>query len=195
MTTVTDCQSKSYTFAYTSGKLTSLTTPPLSGQTYSQQMTYDSNNNVASLADVLGRTWGYGYTGNVLSSTTLARQRRRWLPAYRQAPAPADGSPWPANVTTLKHWHDANGNITQYGLDNLNRVVGCVDASSNISVYTYDNSHNRTATQLPSGKTFNSTFDTWGNELISQDPLGHQTVKTVDGPSGRLLTSTDASAM
>ncbi len=70
------------------------------------------------------------------------------------------GSPWPATATNFSHWHDANGNITQYGMDNLGRIVGVVDANSNMSVFTYDNSHNRTATQLPSGKTFNSTFDT-----------------------------------
>ncbi len=83
LTTVTDCQSKTYTLGYTSGKLTSLTTPALSGQTYNQQMTYDSNNNVASLADRLGRTWGYGYSGNVLSSTTFARRQQWRLPASR----------------------------------------------------------------------------------------------------------------
>jgi YD repeat-containing protein len=202
LTTITDCLNRAYTLTYgTSGQIARLNTPLLAGLSYNQQLTYDANHNVASLTDRMGRMWSYLFnSSSVLQSTTLPGGASGGkvppvAPPAAFAPLVGIGVPvWPANVVTVAGWQDATNAITQYGLDNLGRLVAVQDAASNQSVYTYDNSHNRTATQLPSGKTWNSTFDGYGNELISQDPLGHQTVKTVDGPSGRILTNIDANS-
>ena len=205
LTSIADCLNRAYTLSYVNNQPARLNTPPLSGQSYNQQLTYDANNNLASLTDRMGRTWTYTFnSSSVLQSTTLpgGANGGKVPPAVPPPAAPRGGTPngtpgapaWPANVVSTSGWQDATNAITQYGLDNLGRLVAVQDPATNQTIYTYDTSHNRTATQLPSTKTWHSTFDGYGNETVSQDPLGHQTVKTYDGPSGRLLTITDANS-
>ena len=82
LTSVTDCQSKTYTVAYTSSLPTSLATPPLSGTTYNQQLTYDANGNVASLSDRIGRRVELQLCGQRAQQHHAARRRRRRVSAH-----------------------------------------------------------------------------------------------------------------
>lgn len=184
LSTITDCMSRTYSLVYTSGLPTQLTTPPLSGTSYNQQLTYNSNGDVATLTDRQGRTWSYAYSStDVLTSAT---------PTQGGSSVAASGSGWPSTVITVVGWQDSAGVTTQYGLDNQNRLVATQDSAGNQTILTYDTSNNVTSRQLPSGNTWNSAFDAWGNETVTQDPYGNQTVRTFNGPTGTLLTSTDA---
>jgi RHS repeat-associated protein len=172
--------SQALSYAYTNGRLTSVTTPGGSnGATtsyaydssgrldsikdpdgnYSARNTYDSSGQVTSQEDGAGNTTTFSYT-----TTT-------------------DGLP-ETDVT------DPNGGITSFVYaDSL--PVETIDPLGGETSYVYDAALQLNMVGDPLNNDTTTTHDTRGNLLTQTDPLGDEQQWTYD-PSNNMLSSTDA---
>jgi RHS repeat-associated protein len=144
------------------------------------QYAYDSNGNLASSTDALGRTTSYTYDwlGHKLSMTV---------------PLPNSGAAGPASTTNYQY--DALGNLIQTAAP-LGSVTGSVydgngnrisstDALGNVTTYKYDALNRLIETDYPSNSTTPATkttrtYDFRNNMITATDQDGNVTLNAYD---------------
>ncbi len=150
------------------------------------QFAYDSNGNIASSTDALGRTTSYSYD-------SLARR------LSMSVPPPTLGNGAPTSTTTYQY--DALGDLTQSAAP-LGRVtssqfdangnrISSTDARGNITTYQYDALNRLSSITYPTSPatTATLTYDFRNNVVSETKPDGHVTRLTYD-LAGRLVSVT-----
>ena len=219
LSSVTDTAGRSLTLAYTSGKLTSVTDPEsrvwslsydgsgrlyrvtdptLSGSNYYTEFGYNSNNNVSSYTNRLGKTWTYQYASSnifykqtnplsgtiTLSSLDIPSAELLKLEGGKKTLRAAA----PPGVVNMKVANET-ADVTQNILAADGTVVRAIDATGNQTDLSYDANFNVTSVALPGGGTASTTYDSRGNALSSTDATGKVTTRTFD-TDNNLLTET-----
>ncbi len=92
----------------------------------------------------------------------------------------------------LKKMRDAQGNITQYGYDPLNRLTTTLDALNGTTSYSYDGRSNLASVTDPRGNITLYQYDGLGNLKQLTSPDTGVTHYTAHDGAGNLLSHTDA---
>lgn len=155
LSSITDTQSRSFTFTYNSQGLVETVTDPLGRQV---RYGYDSSGNLTSYRDAAGNLTTFGYTSGDLTDITT--------PAGREVDLSYDSLDrvetiaWPlaagTPTTTFTYGFentvvtDANGHDTTYHYDPVGRTTGVVDALGNTTSMEYT-SHSNVQRYTPGG--------------------------------------------
>jgi RHS repeat-associated protein len=175
ISTITDPLSRVWTMTYTSGELTQITYPTVSGSSYNEQFAYNIGHNITTFTDKRGHNWTFNYnlTDN---SLTWAKDPYSNETDYSYA----------SGATTIT---DPNGHVTTHNYTS-GKLSSVADPLSNSESYTYDGSNNKTQVTDRRGHNWNYTYDGSGNVLTVTDPLSHVTTMTYNGLN-EVLTVTD----
>jgi len=199
LTSVTDPESRVWSLSYDgSGRLYRVTDPTLSGSSYYTEFGYNSNNNVSSYTNRLGKTWTYQYASSnifykqtnplsgtlTLSSLDIPSAELLKLDGGKRTLRAAV----PPGVVNMKVANET-ADVTQNILAADGTVVRAIDATGNQTDLSYDANFNVTSIALPGGGTASTTYDSRGNALSSTDATGKVTTRTFD-TDNNLLTET-----
>ncbi len=182
--TSADALGNDTTYAYNTLNQPVTITDPLGNDT---QNLYNARGDLILTTDAEGIVTRYEY--DALSRLTAVIQNY-------QAAIPVDAR---TNVRTEYTYDengnrltilDANGNLTTFTYDALNRLVSEIDALDHTWTYAYDNAGNRVSTTDAKGATTNYVYDD-ANRLVTIDyPSGADVTFTYDN-AGRRLSMTD----
>jgi RHS repeat-associated protein len=160
-------------FSYDSdGNMTSMT-DPLGRVT---RYTYDDEHHRLTQIDALGRVtkWTYDDDGNVIKTVA---------PDGGVSKATYD------NAKRLTSTTDAAGNTTRYDYDANGRLVATTNAAREVTRHAYDAAGRKTATIYADGKQATTTYDSVGRPATTSSPDGLVTTTTYDA-GDRPLTVT-----
>ncbi|HYZ77321.1 MAG TPA: NlpC/P60 family protein [Gaiellaceae bacterium] len=203
-TSVTGPDGNQVTLGYDSkGNLTSANSAALNA---TKNVTYNAQNEIATITDARGKVTTYGYdgSGNLASVTVDGQTVAQYVyNAQGQLTSATDG-----NSKTTTYTYDANGNVasvtdplgnkTTYTYDAAGNVLTRVDPLGNVQggnpsaytwTYTYDNAGHLLTETNPLGKTTTRTYDDAGNLKTVTDALNHVTTNDYDAQN-RLIKIT-----
>src|ERR671924_554787 len=173
-TSVTGPDGNQVTLGYDSkGNLTSANSAALNA---TKNVTYNAQNEIATITDARGKVTTYGYdgSGNLASVTVDGQTVAQYVyNAQGQLTSATDG-----NSKTTTYTYDANGN-----------VASVTDPLGNKRTYTYDNAGHLLTETNPLGKTTTRTYDDAGNLKTVTDALNHVTTNDYDAQN-RLIKIT-----
>jgi RHS repeat-associated protein len=186
------------TFLYdTEGRLLSRTVAQGSPAQATTLYGYDSDNNLTSSTDPLGRITRYTYDdeNHRLTQTDALGRVTKW--SYDdddnvvKVTAP-DGGETKYVYDTLKRLvaiTDAAGNTTRTAYDKFGRVSAITNAAREVTRFTYDAAGRKTATVYADGKQAATAYDAAGRPAKTTSPDGLVTTTTYDA-GDRPLTVT-----
>jgi RHS repeat-associated protein len=167
--------SRTLTFTYTLGKLTTVA----DGTGRSVVYTQDAAKDLTAYTDAEGKVWGYQYlsghalekmldpdlrvitknifdgAGRVKEQLTHGDLSKKWELLYSH------------DSTTER---DALGGTRTLLFDDQHRLTAEVDAGGRRSAYGYDGQNHRTSTTTPKGETTTTLYDSSHNPLVTTDP-------------------------
>jgi RHS repeat-associated protein len=175
LTTITDTVGRTVTLGYDgSGRLTSLSAPLSRTVTYA----YDGSGRLASVTDLAGKTTTYGYdTSNRLTTITDANSHvvvtneygtDGRVSAQTDALGHRSTFAWNATTQTATYTDPAGKAWTDVYANNV--LQRHSDPLGHTSSYGYDPNFNRTAVTDPNGHTTAYTFDANSNMLTRTAP-------------------------
>lgn len=194
LTSLKDRNNQGLTFAYTSGRLSSITDAAGRQTT----LTYNGSNLLSQVSLQDGRSVGYGYTNGRLTSVTDVRGKT-WTYTYDGGGRLATIVD-PLNHTEVTNVYGANGRVTQQTdatnktttfawdeptqtatvTDPKNHVwkdvyangvlLKRIDGANNETEFGHDADLNETSVEGPTGETTSMTYDASGNLLTATAP-------------------------
>ena len=179
ITTVTDPMSREWTLSYDgNGRLSEITWPAVGGNTYTEEFEYDTGGNslITTYTDRRGKEWDFGYDGSC-RITSAADPEGNTV-----------GYSYPSSTQTVIT--DANSNDTTHDFDSSGRLETVTDALSNTEVYEWDGDNNKTQVTDRRGKVWTFEFDGNGNCTESTNPLNKTTTQTWNSKNRPLVTTT-----
>ncbi|MEV5605715.1 FG-GAP-like repeat-containing protein [Streptomyces sp. NPDC052299] len=132
---------------------------------------YNSEGQVTSQQDALGRVTKFSYNGS--TTDTTAPDGGVWTDAYS------------GNIITAQY--DPFGNKTFYGYDSSANVSKITDPEGKVTRYTYNENQRLTGIQKPASGQFEYAYDSSENVTKYTDPQLRETTYTYNG--GGLLDS------
>ena len=127
VSTITDWTNRVWTLGYdTSKNLTSVTYPPVNGQTYTRSFTYNSTYDILTETDLRGKIWSWAYDASerLVSATNPLAQTTTWT--------------YGASSTTIT----LPGGQTSTDNYSSGLLASRVDAAGFSTAYTYDSNQN-----------------------------------------------------
>jgi RHS repeat-associated protein len=177
ITGITDRNSNSLAFSYTSNNLTGVTDP--SGRTITLQ--YDPSNRISLISDPMGNGHSFTYTGQTLtgvSSQIVGLGTQYWVYTY-------DGN---GNMLTRT---DPGSFTTTYTYDGGYRLYQSTDPQTKNRTIAYNPSQSTTQITEKDGGVWTYFYDAVKGALTAKtDPLGNTTHYTYD-TQWNLVTVTD----
>ena len=218
LTSITDRNGNSQSFAYNGSELASVTDP--SGWTAT--FAYDVANHLTSITDPSGNVyafsvgitlssvsqpdggaWQYTYDSNAFMLTKtdpLGNVTSYVYDDQHRVITSIDPEGRTRNITypqtsdTVKStsFTEKDGGVWNYSYDTQKgHLLSKVDPQGGTTFYGYDANGNRTSTTSPDGTTTTATYDTAGNMLSSTDAMGQTTSYTYNS-FGQVTGITDA---
>jgi RHS repeat-associated protein len=163
---------------------------------------YDAANRLNQVTDALGQTTTYGYDQVGNRNTMQDRRGQRFSYRYDEANRlrhvdsgiPPTSGVWSSGQSLVSYAYDPNGNrtamqdgtgTTQYGYDNLDRLVSIQYPDGRVVRYTYDRAGNRTSLVNPGNVTTTYGYDA-ANRLQQVAQGGLTWSFTYDGAGNRM---------
>ncbi len=193
VSTITDWTNRVWTLGYDVSKnLTSVTYPPVNGQTYTRGFTYNATYDILTETDLRAKVWSWTYDSSerVSSATNPLGHSTTW--AYT---ASATSRTLPGGQVTTDNYSagllasrvDAAGFSNAYTYDANHNILTKTDQRGKVWTYTYDAKGNVLSATNPLGKTTTVTYNSKSKPLTVTDPLGNVTTASYD-TNGNLLT-------
>jgi len=160
---------------------------------------YDSVGNITSTTDANAHTTTYSYDvlNRRISQTDPLGHTTTYDYANTAGP-PCCGAT--AGSSLLTEMIDADGHITYYNYDELNRLVQTIRKSGGVTdvvnptdavtAMVYDADNNVLSSTDPNGNTTSYSYDAVDRRVTSVDPTGYTTT-TVYDPAGNVIQTTD----
>ena len=168
ITTVTDPNSNTWKYTYTSGKLTSIEDPDNNTSIF----TWDLNNNLLTNTDRNGNT------------TTLSNYDTNGNPQTITDPlSKAETRSYDATFSRVTAFTDRNGNPWSFTYDSKGNLITVTDPLTDQTAFAYDAMGQPITSTNPLSETTQYEYDTNGNLKKITDPLSAVTNITYDGAS------------